>query len=252
MKKSLKNIMAVVLANTIMSFLLIILCFSFKPGASEIVVKHHNYTTYYNTSNKEADSVAWDLSPAMVSCGKVDRKNPFKMDPSIPGSATPEDYAVNAGNPDRPAWIDEGHLMSYQSAMCTPFGVYECFYMSNMLPQFHAFNAGDWKTLEIQERILAKTKTIHIIAGGFGTMTNDTLKYGLQAIKRFPKGHLPNGENIPAYMWKGIVMNGTMYVYIMPNSIHSVGHSDTNFWLDPQLHKIDLMSIGNEIKRLKI
>lgn len=219
------------------------------PTSPEVVLKHHDYISYYNPATKEADSVSWNLTPAMVSCGVVPRKNPFKTDPLLPKSASPNDYAVNSG-PDRPAWIDEGHLFSYQSAMCTPFGVFECFYMTNMLPQFHAFNAGDWKTLEVQERVFAKSKALHEVAGGYGIMNADTPKYGAYAVHLFPGGHLPGGEVIPAYMWKAILLNGKYSVWIMPNNKHSAGH-DYAHWLT-QIHSFDLASIGKEIQRLKI
>lgn len=213
----------------------------------EIAVKHHDYITYYNPVLKEADSVSYNLTVSMVSCVDVPRKNPFKMDPDIPKSATPTDYAVNSSDPkspsynaDRASWIDEGHLFSYQSAMCSPFGVYECFYMSNMLPQLHAFNAGDWKTLEVEERVLAKTHDLHIVAGGYGTLKT----------KLFPLGHLPNGENIPAYMWKCIQTKGNYMVFIMPNAEKSVGHPWT-FW-SVAIKSFDTQTIGNAINKLKI
>lgn len=84
--------------------------------------------------------------------------------------------------------------------------------MSNMLPQIHAFNAGDWKTLEVKEREWAKTNNLHIIAGGIGSL-----------------GKLAKGENIPAFMWKAILVKGTYIVWIMPNSITSVKHQ-WSYW----------------------
>lgn len=199
--------------------ILFILCWQICPAQT---LKHHCYVAYYDAALKESDSVSWDLTPVMVSCGDVTRKNPFKTDPLLPHSASPNDYAVNSAdaknklyNADRPSWIDEGHLMSYQDAMCDPFGIFECFYMTNMLPQVHAFNAGDWKTLEVQERVWAKTATLHILAGGIGINTG---------LKNFPTGHLPSGEKIPAFMWKAIYMNGKWTAWIMPNQVTSVGH----------------------------
>lgn len=163
-------------------------------------VKHQHYTTYYNAVLKEPDSVAWDLTPTMVNCSAgVKRKDRFKADPDIPNSATKQDY-VKSG-------YDRGHLFNYEDASCDSIDRIECFYMSNMLPQLHAFNAGDWETVERQERVWASTITIHIIAGGIGT-----------------KGKLPAGENIPAYMWKAIYRDGAWTCWIMPNEITSKGH----------------------------
>jgi endonuclease G len=143
----------------------------------------------------------------MVSCAPQARKDAFAQDKAIPGSATPKDYA-NSG-------YDKGHLFSYDDAMCDATDKVECFLMTNMLPQIHPFNAGDWKVLEIQERVWAKTATLHIIAGGIGTI-----------------GKLKSGENIPKYMYKAIYMNGKWIAWIMPNDKASHGHPYM-FWHVP-------------------
>ncbi len=168
-------------------------------GAIAQTVTHHDYITHYNASLKEPDSVSWNLTPAMVTCTKVTRVDMFAPDPLIPGCAMPDDYAETH--------YDKGHLFNYEDAECDSADRIECFYMSNMLPQTHSFNAGDWKTLETQERVWAKAGTIHIIAGGIGSL-----------------GQLPSGENIPAFMWKAIYMNGTWTAWIMPNQKTSVKH----------------------------
>lgn len=190
------------------------------------VIKHHSYTTYYNAALKEPDSVAWNLTPHMVLCKCiVIRKDAFKEDPLITNSAVPADYDDSG--------YDKGHLFSFDDAEFDPIDKVECFYMSNMLPQIHPFNAGDWKELEIQERIWARTQTLHIVAGGYGSL-----------------GKLKNGENIPAYMWKAIMVNGKYSVWIMPNQKTSAGHPYDK-WLT-SINKFDMESIGSEITRLKI
>jgi endonuclease G len=199
----------------ILTLLMITLFYGIKAQT----IKHHHYTTYYNVKLKEPDSVAWNLTPQMVSCDKQDRNNPFKSDPQIPNSASPDDYNVNKGNPDRPNWIDKGHLFSYMDAQCDEIDKIECFYMSNMLPQKHTFNAGKWQELEKQERIWAKTQTLHIIAGGIGTL-----------------GTLPAGENIPKYMYKAVYINGKYRAWIMPNSSEA-NKFDLNHW---EISLIDL------------
>ena len=175
-------------------------------------VKHHSFTTYYNAKTKEADSVSWNLTPQMCSCSPQERKDAFAQDKAIPNSATPKDYA-NSG-------FDKGHLFNYDDAMCNPIDKVECFLMTNMLPQIHPFNAGDWKVLEMQERIWAKTTTLHIIAGGIGKL-----------------GSLKGGENIPAYMFKAIYMKGVYMAYIMPNLATSHGHK-FDYW------KVDLKTLN--------
>jgi len=166
--------------------------------AQSQTVVHHSYTTYYNSSKGEPDSVSWNLTPSMVNCKTTVRKNVFEPDPNIKECTKPSSY-VNSG-------YDKGHLFSYEDAICNPIDRVECFYMSNMLPQLHSFNAGEWKKLEVQERQWAKTQTLHIIAGGIGSI-----------------GKLKSGVNIPAYFYKAIYMNTEWKVYIMPNSDKSQG-----------------------------
>jgi DNA/RNA endonuclease G (NUC1) len=178
------------------------------------VVKHHSYTTYYNAGLMEPDSVVWTLTSAMVSCGKQTRVDQFAADPAIKGCAQPSDYAVNKGK-SQGNKIDLGHLFNFEDASCNAVDRVECFYTSNMLPQYDSFNKGDWKTLETQERVWAKTAALRIIAGGIGSV-----------------GKLPKGENIPKYMWKAIFMNGQWTAWIMPNDSASKGHKYA-YWEQP-------------------
>jgi endonuclease G len=170
-------------------------------------IKHHHYTTYYDVKIKEADSVSWDLTPDMVSCDPQVRKNVFKTDPLLPGSASPKDYVGTH--------YDLGHLFSYDDAQCDPIDKVECFFVSNMLPQVHPFNAGDWKVLEMKARIWARSQRLHIIAGGIGSI-----------------GKFPAGENIPAFMYKAIYINGHYMAWIMPNQPTSHGHK-FDYWQVP-------------------
>src|ERR1700744_2549386 len=84
-------------------------------------IHHQHYTNYYNATLKEPDSVAWDLSPAMVSCAHdIKRKDRFKADPGLQGSASPKDY-VRSG-------FDKGHLFNYEDTSCDSTDCVECFF----------------------------------------------------------------------------------------------------------------------------
>ncbi|MDB5122347.1 MAG: non-specific endonuclease [Mucilaginibacter sp.] len=180
-----------------------LLCCSFLIGNAQRV-QHHSYVTYYNASKHEPDSVRWDLTPSMVNCGSTARVDKFAQDPSLPNSASPNDYR-NSG-------YDKGHMFPYADAECNATDAVECFYMTNMVPQLHALNAGDWKTLETQERVWARTQPIRIISGGFGSI-----------------GHLPNGENIPESCWKAIFVDHKWRGWVMPNKSTSIGHPYTSW-----------------------
>lgn len=112
-------------------------------------------------------------------------------------------------------------MFPYADAECDSTDRIECFYMSNMLPQLHALNAGDWKSLETQERKWAKGQPIFIISGGFGT-----------------KGKLPSGVNIPESCWKAIFVNGHWRAWVMPNELTSKGHK-YGFWEVMDIKRFD-------------
>lgn len=178
-------------------------------------VQHFYYTATYHPGLKTCDSVSWDLTPDMVNCANhINRKivrDDFQPDPKLGFSAAqPKDYAVNKAGTDRSAWVDKGHLFNAQDASCDIQHYKECFYMSNILPQYHGFNAGDWKTLEQVEQDMAKTQRIHILAGRIGALPQS----------------LPAGESIPAFMYKAIYADHHWKIWIMRNDPSSKGHQD--------------------------
>lgn len=198
------------------TLLLIALCV-FLLASCTSKVKHHSYTTYYNKSKGEPDSVSWDLTPFMVGCGKGGRHERFAADPAIDDCTKPSAYR-NSG-------YDKGHLFPFGDAECDADDRVECFYMSNMLPQMHELNAGDWEELEKQERAWAASQPIHIIAGGCGS-----------------KGSLASGVNIPASCWKAIYVAGHWRAWIMPNEASSRGHRDISYWEVTDLKQFDAIT----------
>ncbi len=195
---------------------LLALCATLTAVEAQKIV-HHSYITYYNATKQEADSVNWNLTPTMVGCTDAGpRKDKFAADPQISNCPTKKAY-TNSG-------YDKGHLFPYADAECDSIDKVECFYMSNMLPQLHPFNAGDWKTLETQERVWAQTQIIRIIAGGFGS-----------------KGQLASGVNIPESCWKAVYVDGKWHGYVMPNENTSKGHS-FSFWEVLDIKRFDTIT----------
>ena len=163
---------------------------------------HHAYTTYYNADKMEPDSVSWDLSPAMLQCGDVDRAD-FAADPSINGCPGKNSYDGRLAG----VKYSKGHMFNFDEAKCNPTDRIECMYMSNMLPQAQLLNQGDWEAVENQERRWAAHSKIHIVAGGMGSL-----------------GKLPSGVNVPDSCWKAIYHNHQWDGYIMANRSTSHGH----------------------------
>lgn len=181
----------------------------------ETIIKHKASTIYYQPNTKCPDSVSWDLNKTMLTCGKVTRVDKFATDPLNKTGPKPSDFVqLPAYNVKTNPTIElaKGHLFSYEDAMCDPTNNIECFYVDQMYSQYQQFNAGDWKTVEAYERVLAGTQSIHIIAGYIGIAS--TLKTGIPIV---------------SYMYKAILHGGHYECWIMPNLPSTKGHK-YDFW----------------------
>ena len=142
--------------------LLLITIFTFAQDV--VVLKHTNYTTHFSKSKKYPVMVEWWITKAKVGCPTpLPRKDAFQPDPQlVVETSIKEDY-VGSG-------LDRGHNMPAAENQCQTADVQtECFYMSNMTPQYHSLNAGDWKSLEVLERQLAMDDdSVHIWCGSVG------------------------------------------------------------------------------------
>jgi endonuclease G len=147
-------------------FLVVIgLLFTLTIQAQDVVViKHTNYTTHFSKSKKYPVMVEWWITKTKVGCSTpLDRKDNFKPDPQLPNETDLIDDYKGSGT-------DRGHNMPAAENQCQTQDVQdECFYFSNMTPQYHSLNAGDWKSLETLERQIAMDKdSVHIWCGSIG------------------------------------------------------------------------------------
>ena len=129
-----------------------------------VTIKHTNYTTIYSKSKKYPVKVEWWITKAKVGCPTpLARKDNFQPDPQLKAETDLGKDYVGSGT-------DRGHNMPAAENQCqTPAVQDECFYFSNMTPQYHSLNAGDWKSVEVMERQLAIDKdSVHIWCGSVG------------------------------------------------------------------------------------
>lgn len=181
----------------------------------ETIIKHKAYTIYYQPNTKCPDSVSWNLNKTMLTCGKVTRVDKFATDPLNKTGPKPTDFVqLPTYNVKTNPTIElaKGHLFSYEDAMCDPTNNIECFYVDQMYSQYQQFNAGDWKTVEAYERVLATTQSIHVIAGYIGIALT-----------------LNTGIPIVSYMYKAILHDGHYECWIMPNLPSTKGHK-ADYW----------------------
>lgn len=128
------------------------------PG--DEIVRHSAYTLKYNEKYEEADWVAYKLDKSLlITNTPAKRNNAFKADPLVPTkSADSQDYSKSG--------YDRGHLCPAADFKADQQLMNETFYMSNMTPMKHAFNAGIWENLEDRERKWAtENQEIYVVTG---------------------------------------------------------------------------------------
>ena len=165
-----------------------------------VVIKHTNYTTHFSKSKKYPLEVEWWITKAKVGCPTpLARKDNFKPDPQLATETNLGADYVGSGT-------DRGHNMPAAENQCqTPAVQDECFYFSNMTPQYHSLNAGDWKSVEVLERQLALANdSVHVWCGSVGVAKT----LGTQKIA------------VPTQCWKVIYIVKTKeyFAYIFNNT----------------------------------
>ena len=147
------------------SFLVMFIFFTVSLKAQDTVrIKHTNYTTVFSKSKFYPVLVEWWETKEKVSCKTpLPRKDQFGPDPLLP-------VETDLMNDYKHSGTDRGHMCPAADNECLgDLVLTECFYFSNMAPQYHSLNAGDWKSLETLTRDLSlKQDSIHVWAGNIG------------------------------------------------------------------------------------
>ncbi len=112
-------------------------------------IDHTGHSLYYNEDLKTPIWVAWEVTREEASRRNVEREVEFNPDPKIDG-AKAYFYDYNSSGYDRGHMAPAGDMKWDSNAM------EEVFYMSNICPQNHELNAGDWNDLEMKTRYWAK------------------------------------------------------------------------------------------------
>ena len=122
------------------------------------IVRHEGYTLCYREKFEQAEWVAYTLDSEKLQ-KNASRKNNFREDPEIKTySAQLEDYR-NSG-------YDRGHLAPAADMAYSEIAMSESFFLSNISPQVHTFNAGIWLRLEQYVRTLAEeNEKIFVVTG---------------------------------------------------------------------------------------
>lgn len=135
---------------------------------AEQYIEHFAYTVSYNPIWHIPNWVAYCLEGNEVD-GQFSRTDKFLPDPLVEGDpVVTKDYAGSG--------YDRGHMAPAADMRWSEQAMKESFYMTNMCPQNHNNNAGDWKDLEELVRDIAgKYGDIFICVGPVVTDVNHTI-----------------------------------------------------------------------------
>mgnify|MGYP003338475683 CR=1 FL=1 len=126
----------------------------------------------YDAPVKIPAYVAYTLLPQNA-LGCFPRTNAFVADQSVPGGATPNDYAGTG--------YDKGHAAPDGDLSWSQIVEYESFLMTNMYPQHGSLNRGIWKLLETSVRgwTVQQNRPFTIYVGAFYGAGDGTIGNGV-------------------------------------------------------------------------
>lgn len=122
-----------------------------------VLIHHTGYSVLYDESTHLPVWVAWTLTPDRFA-DVVSRYDKFLPDPSLEDPVTTDEY-TNSG-------YDRGHICPAADNKWSEQAMRESFYLTNICPQNHNLNRGDWRELEdaCREWTL-QTGKLHVAGG---------------------------------------------------------------------------------------
>ncbi|MDO4163897.1 MAG: DNA/RNA non-specific endonuclease [Bacteroides sp.] len=125
----------------------------------ELILYRRGYTVSFNKELNIPNWVAWELTPEKL----IERES--RTDKFLPDPDLPEDEAVTTDD-YKGAGMDRGHMCPAGDNRWHWKAMLESFYMTNICPQNHNLNRGDWKELEEDCRRWAEEEgSIYIVCG---------------------------------------------------------------------------------------
>lgn len=147
---------------------------SLQSSELEEIINHTGYTVSYNKEWRIPNWVAYELTADEVN-GSVTRENNFQDDPSIYGEPSSFEYTHSG--------YDRGHMAPAGDMKWSETAMKESFYMTNICPQNHNLNGGDWKDLEEHVRSLAKKyNSVFVCCGPIVQAKHATIGYSFESI----------------------------------------------------------------------
>lgn len=159
---------------------------AYSSDRSEQVIFNKAFTTSYNAKHKLPNWVAWQLTK-QETYGRIGRFDFFAPDPQVKeGCPEHKDYFGSG--------YDRGHMCPAMDNRWDQTAMKECFYMTNICPQKHELNNGEWRILE--ERCFQMARRYGSLYIVCGPILNDKLN---KKIGRYRK------ITVPDYYFKAIM-----------------------------------------------
>lgn len=146
-----------------------------KANRPEQIIAHKGYTVSYNSDWCVPNWVAYELTREEVR-GTVPRAVHFEPDPDVKGVCpTYRDYSRSS--------YTRGHMAPAGDMKWDTTAMRESFYLSNVCPQDHNLNDGDWKELEEQARSWAyRYGSVYIACGPIMSNNPEVIGYNNVAV----------------------------------------------------------------------
>ena len=146
----------------------------------EQILHRKGYTASYNREHKIPNWVAWELTPEKL-IERESRTDKFLPDPDLPESqaVTTDDYKRSG--------MDRGHMCPAGDNRWHWKAMQESFYMTNICPQNHNLNRGDWKELEEACRLWQKKKGKSMLSAALSSTAKSTALSEKNTKSPYPK-----------------------------------------------------------------
>ncbi|MEI7014069.1 DNA/RNA non-specific endonuclease [Leptospira licerasiae] len=159
------------------------------------IIDREGYTSGHSNIYKTSLSVCEEITKEELA-GNAKRKDRFLSEPNVlPGDRAELSDYKNSG-------YDRGHLAAADNYKNDQRLNDETFFLSNISPQIHTFNAGIWKRLEQQIRDWVKRQgKIYVITGPLYIENSQEALGSLSRLKFIGK----NKVGIPSHFYKILV-----------------------------------------------
>ncbi len=171
------------------------------------IIHYNGFTVSYNHSTLIPDWVAYELTADELQVSYSSKSSNFSRDPNLKGlQASREDYAHSG-------W-DKGHMAPKADLRWSEQSYWQSHYFTNVCPQDHNLNGGEWNRLEQAVRRWAKNYgRVWIVCGPLFNPSRSHNTIGRARV------HIPD-----AFFKALLIPVGNSYAsiaYIMPNGTRS-------------------------------